>query len=54
VTLNKVKLSPDGDFSLISDDYSEVQVKGEIIVDTTQAAGYMLGRLERLTATTNT
>jgi hypothetical protein len=39
-TFWSVKLSPDGDVNLIGDDYRTVQIKGEIIADTTQATGY--------------
>jgi hypothetical protein len=53
-TFWSVKLSPDGDVNLIGDDYRTVQIKGEIIADTTQATGYTLGKLEQLVASTNT
>lgn len=53
-TFWSVKLSPDGDVSLIGDDYRTVQIKGEVVADTTQATGYTLGKLEQLVASTNT
>jgi hypothetical protein len=53
-TFWSVKLSPDGDVNLISDEYRTVQIKGEIVADTTQATGYQLGKLEQLVASTNT
>jgi hypothetical protein len=49
-----VKLTPDGDVNLISDDYRTVQIKGEIIADATQSVGYELGTFQQLVASTNT
>jgi hypothetical protein len=48
-----VKLSPDGDVNLLGDEYRTVQIKGEIIADTTQSVGYYLGTLQQLVASTN-
>lgn len=53
VILHKVKLSPNGDINFISDEYRTLPVQGDIVADTTQAAGYYLGTLLDLTARTN-
>jgi len=53
VTLHKCKLGPNGDVNLISDEYRTLPVQGDIIADTTKAAGFYLGQLEDLTQRTN-
>lgn len=53
VTLWKVKISPNGDFSMITDEYRTLPMQGEIVADTTQASGFYLGQIEDLTPRTN-
>lgn len=54
LTLHRVKLGPNGDVNFISEEHRTLPVLGEVIADTTQAVGFYLGKLEDLTARTNT
>lgn len=53
ITLHKVKLSPNGDINFISDEYRSLPIQGDVTADTSQSAGFYLGKLEDLTARTN-
>lgn len=54
VTIHSAKLAPNGDINMIADEYRSLPISGEIIADTTQAAGHTLYTLEDLVARTNT
>jgi hypothetical protein len=43
VMLHDVRLSPSGERQYISDDYSSIQIEGEVIADSTQPSGFELG-----------
>lgn len=43
VMLHDVRLAPSGERQYISDDYSSIQIDGEIIADSDQASGYEIG-----------
>lgn len=53
ITLHKVKLAPNGDVNFISDEYRSLPIIGDVIADTTQAAGFYFGQLQDLTQRTN-
>ena len=53
VTLWKVKIAPNGDFNLVTDEYRTLPMQGEIVADTTKPVGFYLGQIEDLTARTN-
>ena len=43
VMLHDVRLAPSGERQYISDEYSSIQIEGEIIADSDQATGYEIG-----------
>lgn len=54
ITVHKVKLAPNGDWNLISDEYRSLPISGEVIVDESKETGFKLYQLEDLATRTNT